>query len=263
MKKTLLILALLIIVIFAGNLYPQDEEFINAMVKAKKNLNTALNTYDEKDLLKVRGEFERTLQLKKNVWVVYYFMGLVDYHLATSFMSEKKKDNEKVKKYTESGLANTDKSLETRDDFADTYVLRMALQYNRWSYEPDKMGNIINASTLADETAKRLEPLNPRYHLMKGVSLLYTPEAFGGGVNPSLEYLNKAYDIYQTRKELEVYYPDWGYDMTCGLIATAYMKRDKEGDLEKAKTYLDKGLEINPQNGFLMSVKKQYEEKKK
>jgi tetratricopeptide (TPR) repeat protein len=262
MKK--IILFLFLAFLFTGVVSAQNDDFVNAIMKAKKNLHTAMNNFEEKDLLKVRGEFERILQLKKNMWIVNYWIAYIDYSIATSAMEEKSRDNDKVKKYTESALALTDKSMEEKDDFADTYVLRMSLNFNRWFYESDKMEDILSGTNQAEEKVKKLDASNPRYHFMKGLSMLYTPESFGGGTDNALKSFGKAYDVFQTRKEAEEYYPDWGYDMTCGFLSLTYMKRDNEGDLDKAKIYLDKGLEINPNSGFLLNtVTKQYEEKTK
>lgn len=261
MKKTFLSYSIIFVLIFTFSLSAFSDDFTNAMLKAKKNLTAALNTYDEKDLLKVRGEFERILQLKKNEWIVNYYMAYIDYNIATSGMKDK--DNEKIKIYTQSGFAILDKSIEQKDDFADSYVLKMSLTFNRWMYEQEKMEDIMSATQQADAATMKLDALNPRYYLMKGISTLYMPEAFGGGADASLKLLEKAYDIFQTRKEAEEYYPDWGYDMTLSFMATAFMKRDKEGDMDKAKIYIDKGFEKYPDSGMLKSIIKQYEEKTK
>ena len=239
-----------------------SDDFNNAMIKAKANLKTALDTYDEKALVKSRGEFERILQLKKEQWIVYYYMSLVDYSLANTGM--KNQEKEKIKKFTESGFAMLDKCLEIKANFGDAYVLKMALTFNRWVYEQEKMQEIIDASKEADEAAKKADPENPRYYLMTGISNYYMPEAFGGGMNAAIKNFDKSLELFQTRKEKEEYYPDWGRDLLYGYLAMAYIKRNDDGDLAKAKTYLDKGLEYNPTSGFLKTnVQKDYDEKVK
>jgi len=155
MKKTILISMVLFALIFSILNNAFSDDFTNAMMKAKKNLNAALNTYDEKDLMKVRGEFERILQLKKNEWIVNYYMAYIDYSIATSAMSSN--DNDKLKKYTQSGYSVIDKSIEQKDDFSDAYVLKMSLCFNRWMYEPDKMQDIISSTQQADAMAVKLD----------------------------------------------------------------------------------------------------------
>jgi tetratricopeptide (TPR) repeat protein len=255
-------LVLLVLLLFAFSAFSIADDFSSAMLKAKKNLKTASDKSDEKAIVKVRGEFERILQLKKDTWIVYYYLSYTDYSIAATYMNAQ--DKEKIKKYTESAFDMINKSIEINPDFCDSYVLKMNLNFNRWLYEQDKMEEIMSASTEADNMAKKLDADNPRYHLTLGVSSYYTPEMFGGGVDKALESLNKANDLFKTRKEKEEYYPDWGKDMTYGFLAMCYIKRDKDGDKEKAKECIDKGIEINPDSGLLkVYVPKLYDEKYK
>jgi hypothetical protein len=124
-------------------------------------------------MIKARGQFERILQLKKNTWLVNYYLALCDYHIAVTAMESK--DNEKIKKYTQSGLELIGKSLLDRDNFADTYVLKLSLDYNRFQYEMDKMQSIIADVTADEENAKKYDPTNPRLYLSKGnCNILHT-----------------------------------------------------------------------------------------
>jgi len=259
MKKTLLFLLLLITFSLNQVVRADDDEFTKAMVKAKKNLKTALDKFDEKAMMKSRGDFERILQLKKSTWLVYYYMALIDYNIATTAMQSEDKD--KIKKYTESGLELIDKSLLERDNFSDTYVLKMSLLYNRFQYEMDKMQDIIAQVTEADANAKKYDPTNPRYYLVKGVADYYTPAAFGGGVDKALPSLEKSAELFGLIKNTDETLPDWGVSMAYGYLTLAMLEN---GKTEEAKKYLDKGMELDPTSGFLtVYVKKQYDEKSK
>lgn len=258
--KNLTKLVLLFIVALAININTaKADDFSDAMIKAKKNLQTAMNTYDEKALMKVRGEFERILQLKKQEWIVNYYIAVVDYTLAYTAMGEKP-DKEKLKKYTESGLSNLEKSILVRDDFSDSYVLKYGLNFNRWVYEQDKMADIIAQSGEAKDKAEKLDPENPRFYLMDGMSTYYMPEAFGGGAKKATPILEKSLEMFNKRVEKEVYYPDWGKDLTYGFLAMAYMKRDDDGDKKKAADLYEKALKEFPDSSFLKGyIKKQME----
>ncbi len=259
-KFKIFLAAVLILTVSAGIIKADD--FTDAMLKAKKNLQTAMNSYDEKALLKSRGEFERILQLKKQEWIVNYYIALIDYSLASSAMSDPSK-KDVVKKYTESGFANLDKSILVRDDFADSYVLRYALQFNRWVYEQDKMNDIIAASEEAKTKAEKLEPENPRLYLMDGISTYYTPEMFGGGVKKAVPMLEKSLDLFGKRTEKEAYYPDWGKDMTYGFLCLGYLKRDDEGDKKLAADLYSKASTEFPNSTFLSGyVKKEMDKLK-
>lgn len=263
MKKLLMFICIFTAALIFSASTSRADDFTDAMMKAKKNLQSAMNTYDEKALLKVRGEFERILQLKKHDWIVNYYIAMTDYAMSYTAMSEGKQDKEKMKKYTESALGLIDKSILVRDDYADSWILKLALNFNRWIYEPDKMNDIVAQSDEAKKKAELLEPDNPRLHLINGMSNYYTPEAFGGGVEKAVNDFEKSLELFRTRVEKEAYYPDWGKDMAYGYLALSYLKRDDEGDADKTQKTYDKGIEEFPDSGFLSGfVKKQLERMK-
>lgn len=248
--KTKTIYALLLIFIFSitGSAF-SESDFEKAMLKAKKNLKTAMDNNDEAALIKVRGQFERILQLKEKKWLVNYYIALADYGLALTAMS--KQDKDKLKKYTESGIGVINKSIDEYPEFADSYVLLETLNFNRWQYEQDKMQDIITATQSADAEAKKLEPDNPRYILVTGISQYYTPEAFGGGIKTAMPTLQKSVDLFKTRTEKSKLYPDWGNDLALGYLALCYINRNDEGDMTKAKELLDEASKINPDSKFI------------
>lgn len=232
-------------------------DFEKAMLKAKKNLKTAMNKSDQSLLIKSRAEFERILQLKEMPWLVNYYIALADYGLALNGSKDEKTDI--VKKYTESGIAVINKSLDENPDFADSYILMEAFQFNRWQYEQEKMQDIISQSQSADESASKLDKDNPRLSMLNGMAAYYTPEQFGGGVKISIPKLEKSAELFKTRKEKSEIYPDWGNDLTLGYLALSLMKRDDDGDMAKAKTIIDEAKKINPDSGFTEYVTKEYE----
>jgi tetratricopeptide (TPR) repeat protein len=256
MKKT--ILSILILFFITLN-FASADDFSDAVVKAKKDLKTALDKFNKDDLIKARGKFERILQLKKNEWLVNYYIAFVDLELSYVAMQDKK--NDEMKKYTESSLKLLDKVTDAKDGFAEAYILKMAANANRWNYEMDKMNDIIAKGAEAEEMAKKLDPDNPRFYYVKGTITFYTPESFGGGADAALPLFEKAYSLFRTHTEKDETLPDWGYETTAGMLALCMIQKDK---LDEAKKYIDKGLELNPDSGFIKNfVMKQYDEAKK
>lgn len=236
------------------------DDYSDAMTKAINKLDGINDIMDRSALQKVRGDFERILQLKKNQWMVDYYMAMCDLLTAWSYMGDKT-DNDNVKKYTESCLDLLDKATDLKDDFAEAYVLKMSASSNRWIYEPAKMNDIIAKSTQAKETAKKLDASNPRYYLVDGTNMYYTPESFGGGIDAALPVLEKSWELYGTFKPIDETYPTWGKDQAAAMIAMCYIKKDK---LDEAKKWIDKGLETKPESGFIKNyVMKEYEKAKK
>lgn len=259
MKYKISVIAFLVMTLLINISIKAASDFDKAMMKAKKNLKEAMDNTDETKLIKVRGQFERILQLKKDIWLVNYYIALSDYGLSMTGMSSNKADV--IKKYTLSGIDVINKSIDENPEFADSYVLLENLNFNRWQYEQDKMQEIISATQSADDAAKKLDPNNPRLLLTNGISSYYTPEAFGGGAKVAIPKLEKSIEVFKTRKEKKEIYPDWGYDLALGYMALSLIKRDDDGDLKSAKSYIDQAVKINPESEFISKyVMKEYNE---
>lgn len=250
MKKKITTVIMFIITICMLNVSVYaSADFDKAMKKAKKNLTTAMSKYDASLLIKSRGEFERILQLKEKTWLVNYYIALADYSLAsTSMIAE---DKAGLQKYTESGIAVIKKSIDEYPEFADAFVLLEALNFNRWQYEQEKMQEILSATASADESAVMLDKNNPRLLMLNGIASFYTPEAFGGGIDKAIPMFEKSIAAFETRKEISDLYPEWGNDMSMGYMAMCLIKRNDDGDMDKAKSFIDAALEINPESGFI------------
>src|SRR5689334_9985961 len=140
LKKTILS-TIMIIFIFAAINKSKADDFSDAIVKAKKKFKDAANKDDSPALLKVRGDFERILQLKKNQWLVDYYMAYTDLMLA--YFEMDKKNNDVIKKYTESCLDLLNKATDLKDDFAEAWIVKLSANTLRFTYEMDKMNDII------------------------------------------------------------------------------------------------------------------------
>jgi len=258
MKKTFLTLFILIAGLMSfTSIYADD--YSNAMLKAIKKMDEAADKNDKAAMLKVRGDFERILQLKKNEWMVNYYLGFVDYMLSRTATEEK--NNDDVKKYTESSISLFDKSTDGNDQFADAFIMKMAAQGNRWQYEPNKMNDIIAKTQEAKDIAMKLEPENPRYYLVDGYMTFYTPESFGGGVDKAQPMFEKAWEYSKTYKPKDETYPNWGNDQAAGMVAMCYIQN---GKLDEAKKWIDMALEVKPESNFIKGfVMTEYDKAKK
>lgn len=233
------------------------DDFTDAMMKVLKKMNVNENMQDEQSMLKIRGDFERILQLKKNQWLVNYYMGLMD--MLISYKIADKKNMDAVKKYTESSIDLLNKATDMKDDFGEAYILKFAVISNRWMYEPDKMNDIIAKQSEAKDFAKKYDPHNPRLYLVEGINTYYTPESFGGGVDNAMPLFEKSFELFQSYKPVDETYPDWGKDQVCGYLALCSIKNDK---LDEAKKWMDKALEYEPDSYFIKNqVQKEYDKK--
>jgi len=262
MKSKVLLMSVLILAVFLQMNSYASNDFEKAMLKAKKNLKEGMDKSDATKIVKARGEFERILQLKEEVWLVNYYLALADYGLSTKAAITENKDD--VKKFTQSGIDMINKSIDENPTFADSFILLEFLNFNRWQYEQEKMQEIIAASQSADDEAKKLEAGNPRYLLVNGIAHFYTPEAFGGGVKAAIPDLEKSIELFKNRVEKKEYYPDWGNDLAMGYMTLSLIKRNDDGDMTKAKTIIDEASKLNPNSGFISEyVMKEYKDANK
>jgi hypothetical protein len=124
--KTLFSALLVLLFTIVITTHIKADDYSDAMLKAIKKMGDAADKNDKAAVLKVRGDFERILQLKKNEWMVNYYLGSLDYML--SRFAAEEKNNDDVKKYTESAISLFDKCTDVNDQFADAYVMKMAVQ---------------------------------------------------------------------------------------------------------------------------------------
>jgi hypothetical protein len=243
---------LIIFVLFISSTKVFADDFSEALLETKKELDAAFNRSDLPELKKVRGKFERLHQLKKDPWLVDYYIALTDYRIAISNLGGGNKDE--IKKYTLAGIESIDKSISAKDDFADAYVLKLALGFNRWQFEAEKMNEIIAFTGEAEDNASYADKNNPRLYLLKGISLFYTPAAFGGGADPAITQLDKSQNLFETVKPVNDLYPDWGEDWVYGYKVLALVQRNKDGDISKARELLNIAQEKFPESGFITNV---------
>jgi hypothetical protein len=101
------------------------------------------------------------------------------------------------------------KMLNSEND--ETYVLgallanaRLAVDGgNRWQ----QYGPIFDKNL---ESAKALNPNNPRIYYLKGIALFFTPKMFGGGAKKALVYFEKAKPFFDAQTETSVLKVHWG-----------------------------------------------------
>jgi hypothetical protein len=74
---------------------------------------------------------------------------------------------------------------------------------SRWKQQ----GDIFNSNI---DSAKTINPNNPRIYHLKGVALYFTPKMFGGGAKNAFEYLEKAKTLFSTQMNGNILIPSWG-----------------------------------------------------
>ena len=216
---------------------PPDTALLQSIIQLQK----ALDEWNKKKMLQARATFEQLLAYSNDQWLVHYYIALSDLYLTQYHLSSKEKDE--VKKYIKDGIENLERSIKLKENFADSYALLANLYGMEISLSPTKgiiLGPRIN-SVLA--TAEKLEPNNPRVHLVAGISAFHTPKLFGGGEDKAIQRLNKAAELFETYQPPSPLYPNWGHEEVYAWLGLIAMKQN---DFELAEKYFNKALKINP-----------------
>lgn len=194
---------LVVVLCFTSINRADDEKYVAAM---KKNLiqMDSMKTVD--DMVDLTNAFIRIASAEKDKWLPYYYA--TQLFVLTSFTDtvNSKKDgylDEAVKI-----LAIAD-SLQPKE--SEIYVLKGLICQARLQIDP--MNRYMQYGFEMNENFEKaiaLDPTNPRPEYLKGVTLFYTPEQFGGGAKvakPLLESALKKFNDFVPKNELM---PHWG-----------------------------------------------------
>jgi hypothetical protein len=208
MKKSILLAAFALNVISS-----QAQEYKPVLEKSFLAFDT---TYDM--TTKVTQGNKLALIAKKwdNEWTAHYYLAYSKAQL--SYMEQDAAKRDAYLDEADKELADAVSILKKDND--ETFVLaamlahaRMAVDgMNRWQ----KYGQIFNQDL---ESAKEVNPDNPRMYYLKGLSTFYTPKQFGGGKKAALPYFEKAEGLFAKDEGKDISQPHWGKDKTAYFIA--------------------------------------------
>ena len=95
----------------------------------------------------------------------------------------------------------------------ETYVLAAMIANMRMAVDPmnrwQKYGKIFSDNL---ESAKEVNPENPRMYYLQGTSKFFTPKQFGGGKKAALPYFEKAQGLFEKQASGDIMKPYWGKD---------------------------------------------------
>jgi hypothetical protein len=219
MKKTFLILATSVSLLFAANVKSQS---VDSSLAQAYSAFEAAKTYPQ--YLLASNQFKLIAKQNPTYWLANYYaawsIGILSYQ-------EPNKDNK------DPMLDEADaffKKIESMDSSSDEVaVLGGLLAQARLSVAPasrhGKYGAIANAYFA---TAKKLNPNNPRIYYLQGNSLFYTPKLFGGGPDKALPLYNKAEDLFAddvNSMAKDIRNPYWGKEVNEYMIKQCKEKK--------------------------------------
>jgi len=175
---------------------------------------------------KVEQSNKLSLVAKKwgDEWVTHYYLAY-----SKAILSYMEKDNTKRDAYLDEAEKERDEAVSIlKKDNDETYVLSAMIANARMAVDPmsrwQKYGQLFKENL---ESAKDVNPDNPRMYYLQGTSKYYTPKAFGGGKKAAQPYFEKAEGLFAKEQGGDIAKPYWGKIQNNYYIAQCKIE-DKE-----------------------------------
>ncbi len=157
-------------------------------------------------MMSVSAQFDMIADKWENEWSSNYYAAYVKVILSFLVQDSKKKDLflDEADKYFEKV-----KSLGSKND--ESYVLAALITSARIAVDGQNRGMQYSGTVNQYlEKAEKINPDNPRIYYLKGSSLFYVPEMYGGGKDLAKPYFEKAKDLFAKEAKTSILNPHWG-----------------------------------------------------
>lgn len=201
MKSLLNTLVLLILFTFPVCLKAQtmEESLSYTLIKMDSVQNLS-------DLMNVSSQFDMLAAKWENEWSTNYYAAYAKVIVSFIVQDSKKKDLflDEAEKYF-----GKVKAIDSQND--ETWVLASLITNARIAVDGQnrgmQFGGVFNQQL---SKAEKINPENPRIYYLKGASLFYTPEMYGGGKAQAKQQFEKAKELFAKETKTSVLIPHWG-----------------------------------------------------
>lgn len=208
--KKLFLPAILLFSVYTS--YSQSDKFVAAM---KSNLAVMDSGYRNPGyMLTLANNFERIAISEKNQWLPYYYAALCQVNCGF-IQSDKDKVDGIADKATDliskaDSLAPNNSEISCVKSMIASCHLMVNPMQRYMEYGPESGSNL--------DKAIAQDPTNPRPYYLKGQSLKYTPEQFGGGCGTAKPLFQTALEKYAAFKPVGELSPNWGKERVNQLL---------------------------------------------
>jgi hypothetical protein len=208
MKKIILSITLCICMLAV---FAQGEKYKTAMKEKITVLDTSRDVNTLKDM---SAAFERIGDAEKTQWLPYYYAALSVIN-AGNFIYVTNPSNveelQKIDPLAERAEQLLDKADALNQNNSEIYAAKKMAATLRMMVDP--MSRYMQYGAKAQqalETAKKLNPENPRLYLLEGEDKFYTPEQYGGSKTEAKKLFEEALKKYDSFKPASDIDPNWG-----------------------------------------------------
>lgn len=218
---------------------------IKNLEEAKAKLQAGVNSWKPEFFQEAKDLFLNCMMQEKpeNAYLDYY-VALADFRLASFSLASG--NSAECERYIIEGQKYLEKALTLDSAFGEAEALYGYLVGMEVALHPDQAMTLGMKSLEYLNRALEKDPNNPRVHFLKGIYQLYVPEAYGGGPDSALQFLEKAVSLFEKESVTDPLKPTWGRDETLTNAAMIYKQKKNEA---KAVELLKKALAVNPDYG--------------
>lgn len=184
----------------------QSEKYVKAMEALVPSVDT---TRDMTQLAELANAFERIANAEKTQWLPYYYAALVNVNMANMYFVMQQP--EKIDPIMDKAEPLLQKAQSLEKNNSEIFLLEK--MYNSGRMMADPMNRYMTYGAAAQQalnTAKGLDPSNPRVYLLEGIDKYYTPEEYGGSKTEGKALFAEAAKKLETFKPASSIHPAWG-----------------------------------------------------
>lgn len=191
-----------IAIMLCMNLSAQSQ-YEEAMKASLKKFDSA-GTNDE--LIAAASKFEQIAEVETEEWLPGYYASMI--YCIVTFRTQEPQKKESLVKQAQIIL---DKALEVAPQESELHTLQGMIYQAYIGINPAQNGQIYGSKANgAFQTAIKLNADNPRPYYLQAVSIMYTPEEYGGGKKAALPLFEQAMILFDKQSSDQAFYPDWG-----------------------------------------------------
>ncbi|MDB5197140.1 MAG: hypothetical protein JWP88_1511 [Flaviaesturariibacter sp.] len=208
MKKILLSGALLLAATFS---FAQSDKYMLAMAPKVIAVDT---TFTPDALLSLSNSFERIAEAEKTQWLPYYYAALTQ--INAGYMQAKGADIMSGKMapifdpIADKAEALLNKAEALSKDNSEIWAVKKMITSLRMMGNPMQRYKMMGQAAEELETAKKLNPENPRVYNLMAQDKFNTPEQFGGSKAEAKKLFEQALQKYDAAKPENGIVPHWG-----------------------------------------------------
>lgn len=206
MKRTFLVTGFFFLVLSA---FAQSEKYVRVMQEKIALLDSI---HEVSGLTDLSAAFDRIGEAEKTQWLPYYYASLAQVNAAYMLTGGNMGGlADKIDPIADKAEQLLQKAEALNKNNAEIFLVKKMIASLRMMGDP--MNRYMQYGPIAHEaleTAKKLNPENPRIYLLEGQDKFFTPEQYGGSKEEAKKLFELAllkFDAFKPASELE---PHWG-----------------------------------------------------